>query len=262
MTTFDERLRAQLRELDTAVPPAALPAATAGPATPQTVRDDVASVTRARPPVRQVGPNRRRQGIVLLAAVVALLAATAVIATSAPDPVVQAREKASAAAEGAFLLAAEERISDDLGPRFSAACVSLEDGRALTRSRLDALGYADWTIETRDGAENAQCVTGAGSGLRTVYLIPSMGGPVGAAIEEIRADLMRRCLTRDEAAALISTTLERLGATSWNVADDNRDGAPLGQEQAFSDHIAAGCWVYTRSESHPAGGRTYYIRGQ
>lgn len=231
--TFEQRLEARLRELEAAVPPARQPTMTTG----------------------RRGKNRRAQGMVLLAAVVALLGATAIVATGAADPIAEA-------AENAFLGSAETRISDDLGPRFSASCVSLEEGRVLVRSRLDALGYPDWVIETRDGAEKAQCVTGAGSGLRAFYLIPSMGGPVGKAMEDIKADLLQRCLDRGEAERLVSSTLERLGATDWTIDVDDRGEVPVGGEQAFADHIAAGCWMYTRSESHPEGGRTYYITGR
>ena len=251
MIDFDASLRSKLQELEAAVPEVAMPVV----ADPR-----IAPMHTAPPKTHRF--NRRRQGLVLLAAVVAMLGATAVVVVSAPDPVIQARAEAAAAADQARVTTAEQQILDDLGAQFAGACFSLEDGRALVRSRLDALGYKDWTIETRDGAENAQCVGGAGSGLRTIYLIPSMGGPVGTAMEALRADLMTRCLNHEDAAALVSSTLTRLGARGWTIATDTREEVSLDQEQAFEKHLAAGCWVYTRSESHPDGGRTFYITGR
>lgn len=81
-------------------------------------------------------------------------------------------------------------------------------------------------------------------------------------MDGVAAELMRRCLTRDEASALISSTLERLGVTGWSIGDDGPVTAPIGQEQAVLDHMAAGCYVYAGSQSQPAGGRVFYISGR
>lgn len=251
MTNLDQRLRSSLEDLEAAIPSAPLPAGSPSVeyrfGVTQHLGDAPSALSR---------PSRRRQGLVMLAAVVSLLAITAVVATSAPDPEVQAQQASAAVAEQRFLQQAEVRISDDLGPRFLASCVNLDAGRALVRTRLDELGYADWIIETRDGAENSSCVGSAGSGLRAVYLIPSMGGPILTAMEAIKGESLRQCLSRDQVTTLVHQALARLGAEDWDIALDGR------QEVSLQDQSGApgtDCWTHSRSESHPDGGRTYYV---
>jgi hypothetical protein len=204
---------------------------------------------------RVARPHRRRQGVVLLAATIALVAATSVMTFSAPDPAKQA-------AEGAANLAAEERVRDDLGLRFADRCVGVAEARTTIRGRLDALGFADWVIETRDGAENSRCVTAAPAGdSRAVYLIPSMGGDVAKAIDQVAGELMRQCLGKEKALAFVAAALRNTGATRWSIRTDGPLMTPIGQEDAVLKHIADGCFVYSGSQTESDGSRVFYIVG-
>lgn len=233
MSDFDTRLRTALKRLDAAVPPAGQPS-------PGTV------------PFRR--SRRARQVVVLLAATVALLVGTAVATISAPAP----RDPGQIAADAA----AEERLDADLGRAMAGGCISFIEARSLVRERLDALGYAGWRIETRDGAEKSRCVGAAVVGDdHLIILLPSMGADVAAAMDGVRAELMRSCLDRAEATRLISSTLAKLGVTGWSVGDDGRLVVPIGQEEAVRRHIAQGCFVYSGSQSTPDGGRAFYISG-
>lgn len=89
-----------------------------------------------------------------------------------------------------------------------------------------------------------------------------MGGDVAKAMDRVGLELMRRCLGRNEASALISSTLNDLGVTGWSIGNDGRVLAPIGQEDAVLTHIADGCFVYSGSQSQPDGGRVFYITGR
>lgn len=201
------------------------------------------------------GATRRRQAVVLLAATAGLLLVTALAVLSAspsPDLARQAADRA-----------AEERIAQDLGPLFTDGCLSVTEATTLIRQRLDALGLTDWAIETRAGAENSRCVSAAPVGdSRAVLLIPGMGADVARAMDRVQATLMEQCLDRDEAAALIASELGALGVTDWSIRTDGPQAVPIGQEQAVLDHVAAGCYVYSSSQSAPDGTRVYYIFGR
>lgn len=222
------------------------------------LRQRRSETVEARRPMtsRLIGRHRRRQVVVLLAATVALVAATSVMTFSAPDPAKQA-------ADGAANLAAEERVRDDLGLRFADRCVDIAEARTTIRGRLDALGFSNWVIETRDGAENSRCVTAAPAGdSHAVYLIPSMGGDVAKAMDRVAAELMRQCLRRDDAIAFVAAALNRAGATNWRIATDGPLMTPIGQEDAVHKHIADGCFVYSGSQSQSDGSRVFYLAGR
>lgn len=205
--------------------------------------------------------NRPRQAVLLVAATIALLVGTAVMTAGAPDPAVQAAQESAAASAAPINLAAEERIGDDIAPLF-AGCASLAQATTEVWARLVALGYLGWSIETRDGGENARCVTASVSAdVHAVYLIPSMGGTVRKAIDGLTAQLMSSCLDLATATALISSTLTGLGVTRFSVRSDGPVTAPIGQEAAIEDHIAAGCAVYSGSQSQSDGGWDFFITG-
>jgi hypothetical protein len=197
----------------------------------------------------------------LLAATVALLAATALAATAIAPPPTEA-ELASAAARQAKDSADEELIRNDLGSYTEDACLTRDQATALFRSRLDALGFRDWTIRTDDRIREARCVTGAAIGdAHEVLLMASMGGDVAKVLDTVSDDLMRTCLGRDEAVAHLRAALVKVGLPDPDVVVGGPRGIPLVNGDAYVQHMADGCYVYGGAQFDDVGRYTWFISG-
>ncbi len=234
MTDFDARLRERFQHLDAAIP-------------------DVPSPIAAAPRSRLI---RRRQGVFLLVAAAVFFGAAAVATLATPpppDPVVTARNAAD-----------EERVLNDLGTYTVNGCLSRDQAMTLFRQRLDALGLKDWTIRVDDRIKEARCVTGAPIGdTHEVLLLASMGGDVSKALDGVSATLLDRCLGRDDAAALVRSTLASVGVLDPNVQATGIRGVPVGPAgDAYVAHVNAGCYVYGGAQFDDVGRYTWFVSGQ
>lgn len=205
---------------------------------------------RSRP---QRGPIRRRQGIILVAAAAVLLAAAslAVANQPPPDPAVVARNAAD-----------EERVLEDLGSRTESACLSREQATTMGRERLDALGLSNWTIRVDDRIKEARCVTfGVSGDIQEVLLVSSMGGDVAKALDRLAADLMARCVARDDAVSLVSSTLTNLGVNDPKIAVTGIRQIPIENGDAYVAHVKGGCYVYGGAQFDDVGRYTWFVSG-
>jgi hypothetical protein len=234
MTDFDARLRERLAHLDAAIPAAPTPLVT----------------TRRR------GLNRRRQGAFLLVAAAVFLGTAAVMTVAMPpppDPAVVARNAAD-----------EERVRNDLGTYTADACLSREQATSLFRQRLDALGLSSWTIRADDRISQARCVTGAPIGDdQEILLVASMGGDVAKALDGVSATLLDQCLGRDDAVALVRSTLAGLGVVDPKVEATGVRQVPVGSVgEAYLAHVDAGCYVYGGAQFDEVGRYKWLVSGR
>ncbi len=234
MTDFDARLRERFEHLDASMPAVPVPVVTA----------------------RRRGLNRRRQGVFLLVAAAVFLGTAAVMAVATPpppDPTVVARNAAD-----------EERVRNDLGTYTVDACLSRDQATTLFRQRLDALGLSDWTIRADDRIKGARCVTGAPIGDdKEILLIASMGGDVATALDGVSATLVDQCLSRDDAVALVRSTLAALGVQDPKVEATGVRHVPVGSAgDAYLARVDAGCYVYGGAQFDDVGHYTWFVSGK
>jgi hypothetical protein len=191
----------------------------------------------------------------LLAAAVLLASASVMVVTGADAPRT-AEQKAQDAAD-------EARVWADLVPLESEGCVSPAEARRVFRQRLDALGLRDWTIRITDGVGEARCVSfGAVGDDREVVVVAGMGSGVAKALDAVSADLMTRCVSAKEAAALVRSTLVGLGYTDANVQIAPAWVFPADDGGAFVKHMANGCAVYSGARSDNVGRYTWFVSTQ
>ena len=228
-------LRSRLQRLDAAVPPFAAPTLTAGAGSAR--------------------PRRRRQVPILLVATAALMLATAVATFSAPVPRSPAELEASQAVE--------EQVRNALFEDLGDSCRQKAEVVRMVRATLDRLGHPDWTIRADDSrVREAPCVGTAAIGdSAEVMLMPSMGGTVAVAMDQVGLDLMERCLDRGAAIALVTDALHGAGVAQPDVRSGGMPMVPIGQEQAYADHVAKGCYVYAGAQFDQVGRYTWYVRG-
>lgn len=224
---FDARLRARLEALDAAIPMSPPP---------------VVAPTTARP------RKRTRRLVPLLAAATLLVAATAVTAERLLYPDTP-----------------EPRLEAALGEVFADQnCLSAADARPAIQAKLDALGYADWDIVARPGADTAQC-TAAGVLVtgHSVLLFPAAGRDLANALESLGAELLDRCLDRTDAMALVSSVLISRGVTDFAVRADpwGPQGGPIDLIDVYYAHVANGCFVYVGMGWDAGGKPEYYLWG-
>lgn len=230
MTDFDARLRARLARLEAAAPDAA-PSAT-GTATQSST---VASRTSAR---------RGRRLVVLLAAAL-LLVASAATAERITYPGVPEPE----------LEAAIERIWA------GRDCVSPAEAREAVQGELDRLGYADWTLASASGAEEASCAVAAVlTSLHEVRLYPGISMDIERAKDVIVEGLLGTCMGRAEAIQFVGSVLTTAGSDPFTVRADpwGPKGGPIDKWDAYQAHVAAGCFVYVGMPTRDAEGRAIH----
>lgn len=134
------------------------------------------------------------------------------------------------------------------------------DAGAEVNRRLEAEGYAGWTIESR--AASTDCVTaGVIESTKTVVLLPVDGPEVTAAMHEVGAELMDRCLDEAEAKRFLSQILESGGVSTFEIRTDGPLAYPIGQEDVVMKHVDAGCFVHSGSGRTGDGTPVYYLNG-
>ena len=88
---------------------------------------------------------------------------------------------------------------------------------------------------------------------RKLILFPVQSPNVTDTMHGVQADLMNRCLDKDQAIQYVSSVLDAAGVTRFNVLTDGPFGFPLGQREEVEQHVADGCYVYSGS-GHDAEG--------
>src|SRR5688572_517363 len=168
MTDFDTRLRERLERLDAAIPAPRLPSVPTPAGRP-------AAVTR-----RRSGAPRRRRGLIVLAAATLLLAGSVAIAQRVTYPDLP-----------------EPALEAALTEVFAGRCLTATAAIEAIQGKLDALGKADWVIESRPGAAEASCVSSfINVPHHAVVLIPGISRKVAVAMEFVADELLRQCLGR------------------------------------------------------------------
>lgn len=217
MTDFDTRLRERLERLEAAIP--------------DPRQYSTPSTSEPREASASAGRRRRRRVIVLLAAAALFVGASAATAQrllypDLPEPALEAAvSRVFAAGDG---------------------CLSAKEARGAIQDQLDEMGYDDWTIESRSGAESARCVSSFLVPHHAVVLIRGIGPDTAEAMEAVADELLRQCLGRADAMQLVSSALSSAGETDFVVRADpwGPQGAPIDKIDAYRDHLAAGCYVY------------------
>ena len=224
MTDFDSRLRERLERLDAAVPEPFLPA------------PSILAADRPRP--------ARRRLILLLAAAAVLALASAATASRILFPDVP-----------------QPPLDTMLIEVFEGRdCVTAIEARPEIRTRLDALGYADWAIEARPGAEEGRCVhAGYLTPEHVVILFPFVGVDAVEAIKVVGAELLVRCLNLADARELLSSALISMGIHDFDIRTDGPHAAPIGEEEAYRARVATGCVLFSAIGGDAAGRPTLYL---
>jgi len=233
MTNFDDELHNRLARLDAAMPSPAAP---------------VIPVSARR------GVSRGRQGFTLLAAAAVFLSIAA-IATVAVQPDTSAADEAQRMVE-------QVQADRALEGAFEDDCFSVDAATVLIRERLDAAGLLDWTIRATESTTQASCVTGSYSGdPKEILLMPSMGGPLARAVEDLRTEMRASCYDREAAIAMVQAVLDANGQGDRPIEVHGIAILPADDANAYEAHIKSGCYVYESSQWDGQGRRTFYIAG-
>ena len=225
MTKFDDQLAERVQNLD-----AAIPTPTTMPVRPRAGRATLKTSGRG---LWRGGSRLRRLsvGIAIAALLIAATAATAnrLLYPDLPEP------RLEGAIEGVFA----DRVCRPLGV-----------AQPEVRAAMDTAGYADWTIEPREGADDARCV-GASviPPLHVVMLMPIAGWEVTDAMDWLMEELRTNCLNRAEAMQLASSVMHGLGISDFSIRADpwGPKAVPLdtpGGPEAYIE-LAEACFVYS-----------------
>lgn len=233
MTNFDDELHNRLARLDAAMP------SPAAPVIPVAAR-------------RGVSPGR--QGFTVLAAAAVFLSIAAIAAVAVQPDTSAADEAQRMVEQGQADRALEGAFEDD--------CFSIDAATAVIRERLDAAGIRDWTVRATESTTQATCVAGVYSGEpKEILLMPSMGGPLAKAVEDLRTEMRATCYDRKTAIAMVQAVLDANGQGDRPIEVRGIAILPAGDADAYEAHIKNGCYVYESSQWDGQGRRTFYIAG-
>ena len=234
MTEFESALVLRLQRLDAAIPAPLLSVLHTGAVALATAR-------RSR--------SRRRRVPLLVAAAALFVAASAVTAGKILYPEVP-------------YPAVETAIEEALGG--GTACDSVDRVTASIRERLDAHGFADWTIRPAAGVGTAPCMAATYfASEHAVLILPALGEAGSEAVHAAAGELLAHCYGRSDAIALISSVVRSIGITNFRVAADpwGPTGGPIDQIEAYRAQVAAGCFVYVGLGYEEGGQSVYYLWG-
>jgi hypothetical protein len=134
----------------------------------------------------------------------------------------------------------------------TGGCVSASEARPALEAQLNADGFTHWTVESRAGG--TACVTaGPIEPEEVVVLLPVLGGDLSAVMAKVREELMERCLDEAQTRSFVTQALHGAGLADFEITTDGPVGYPRGQRDAVSEHMDAGCFVYSGS-GHTADG--------
>jgi hypothetical protein len=156
----------------------------------------------------------------------------------------------------------EAAIEEALGG--GTACSSVSDVTSSIRDRLDAHGFADWSIRPAAGVGTAPCLAATYfASEHAVLLLPALGEAGSEAVHAAGDELLASCYRRSDAIALISSVVRSIGITNFRVAADpwGPQGGPIDQIEAYKAHVAAGCFVYVGLGYEEGGQSIYYLWG-
>jgi hypothetical protein len=147
-----------------------------------------------------------------------------------------------------------------LDSEFTGPCVTSDAAESDLAERLLAGGYTAWKVES--DAQRGDCVAGGlDASSSTVILFPVQSPGVTDAMHGVQADLMSRCLNKDQAIQYLSSVLTGAGVAQFDVQTDGPFSFPLGQEGEVKQHVADGCYVYSGSGHDADGTATYFLSG-
>lgn len=142
-------------------------------------------------------------------------------------------------------------------------CTTAAEAERTLRSRLNSLGYADWTVWLRAEVQPHACVSASiDASKKHVVLILALRPEVRKAMQEVTDDLIDRCLGKQEAIDHVTSVLTGLGETDFEVRTDGPLTAPVDRVDDVMRRIAAGCWVYSGTGWTPEGRRHFFVSGR
>lgn len=238
MTSNDDRMNNRLAVLD---PVQQNPAPERGSTRYLTIKDQ-AMTTR---PVAAAKTNKPRWRIAAAVGVAVL----ALGATAASAAVFRSHSKAT----GDLQHALSEVFT-------GGQCTSGAEASEGVSKAFTTLGYDDWQVVTRSGADPTACVIPIiVASENTVSLLPVPGPRIGSAMEGVARELMSQCLDADEATALVTSVLASLGVESYEVSTDGSAAYPSDQKADVAQHLSEGCAVYSGSGGSADGTLTFYV---
>lgn len=155
-------------------------------------------------------------------------------------------------------------ISEAVGEAWSTGeCVTARTASQILRARLLEIGQADWTVTMEPGVKPDGCVAPTIDATRTqIRLNQALRPEVRVALERVADELLETCLGREDAARLVSVTLNGLGETDWELRSDGPIGGPIDRLDEIELHVEAGCFIYSGTGLTPEGRRQYFIGGR
>lgn len=154
-------------------------------------------------------------------------------------------------------------LQEAIGSIFTGErCLTVQAADQAIRAELVELGMSDWRIHRGLGITNDGCVS---AGIDTVHGRIRLDGvqhpDVRKALDLVAEELLERCATKDDAVAMVASTLSGFGETGWEIRGSDLVGGPLDRLDEIKRHAEAGCAVYSGTGMTPEGTRQYYIGG-
>jgi hypothetical protein len=192
--------------------------------------------------------HRRRAGRLL--GLVGAIATVAIVGTTAAGAVIHFSGDGDV----------DRGVQAILDAEFTGSCVTSASAVGDLNANLKAAGFNDWQVRSR--TQGSECVAGGLDGsTSTIFLFAVQSPGVTDAMAGVKEDLMQRCMERSEAIDYVSSVLRAAGVADFEVRTDGPFAFPLGQQHEVTQHVAAGCYVYSLPGHAEDGTPIYYLSG-
>jgi len=139
-------------------------------------------------------------------------------------------------------------------------CVRLAEAWVAVGEGLVPLG---WSVGVSPGVVGPDCVRYyLDVAQQTVTLSYAQSPELQIAIEEVRAQLLKECLSEPDATELLRSEIERLGDRKYEIRTDGPVGGPPESLAAIEAHVNGGCTVYSGSGWGADGTHLYFLAGR
>lgn len=142
-------------------------------------------------------------------------------------------------------------------------CTTAAEAEERLPGTLSDLGHPDWVVDFEGNILADDCVTSATlTSERRILVVEALRPEVDAALDGLTNYTLDHCLGRDEAMEFVTSSLDALGESDYEIDTSGMLSAPVERWDHAVRHYEAGCFVFSGVGNSDDGVRLYFVTGK